>query len=441
MIRMTAVAVGCAAVLAPSAVQAAAGGPGTDTPGAVAVRASSLLPGTMMWSAQVSGGDATDVAANPRYPIVYVTGWTATSRHEPGHPRFLIDDFTTVAYNTKTGAQLWTTSYEGSGFLGQARPLVAVSPNGLRVIVAGDQCLGETYCFVHGYPYGIGQTVLGYDALTGAQLWVTAPPFGPPPTHLAVSPDGSQVFLTGFERSGGYVTSAFSASSGTQEWTVFSILTPHRVHYQFPSALAVSPDNSTVFVTGTQGTIALEARGAGATLWERHSAGAVAKSLAVSHDSSVLLAAGCDARPQLHPLCTSNALTAFNAATGMKLWSLPDGADQVVASPAGPQMFVGAEQSGSPVLAAYDVASGVHTKLWQTATIAGQVLVSRNGQAVFVVGTNTIAAYNPSSGAELFSVGYSYPGSSPVIAVSGNGSKLFITGDDNGGYLTAAYRL
>lgn len=408
--------------------------------GPATAHASAPSPGATLWSAQLSGGDATDVAANPRYPIVYVTGWTATSQHEPGHPRFFIDDFTTVAYNSRTGAQLWIEHYEGSGFLGEARPLVAVSPDGSEVFVAGDQCLGKTYCVVHGYPYGIGQTVLAYNAMTGAQLWVTAPEFGPAPSAMAVSPDG-QVFLTGVEKYAGYVTSAFDASDGTQEWGVFSTLPRHLVHYEIPSALAVSSAGSTVFVTGTQGTIALETRAGGATLWQRHSAGSVGKALAVSSDSSVLLVAGCDATPQRHPLCRSNALTGYSAATGMKLWSLPDGADQVVASPAGPQVLVGAEKSGKPVLAGYDMARGVRTELWQTPTISGQIEVSPNGQAVFVVGTAGIAAYDVSTGTQLWTASYSYPGSSPTTALSASGSKLFVTGDKDGGYLTAGYRL
>jgi hypothetical protein len=60
---------------------------------------------------------------------------------------------------------------------------------------------------------------------------------------------------------------------------------------------------------------------------------------------------------------------------------------------------------------------------------------------VFVVGTNTIAAYDAASGTGLFTANYSYPGYNPTITLSGNGSKLFVTGDDNRGYLTAAYRL
>lgn len=41
----------------------------------------------------------------------------------------------------------------------------------------------------------------------------------------------------------------------------------------------------------------------------------------------------------------------------------------------------------------------------------------------------------------LFTANYSYPGYSPTITLSGNGSNLFVTGDNNGSYLTAAYRL
>jgi WD40 repeat protein len=410
-------------------------------PGAAAARAGATSPGTVLWSAQVSAGAATDVAANPRYPIVYVTGWTATSQHERGFPRTLIDDFTTVAYDTQTGAQLWIDHYQGGGYLGQAHPLVAVSPDGTQVYVSGDQCLGKPYCVVHGYPNGIGLTVLAYNATTGALLWQNAPDFGAPPSLMAVSPTGSQLFITGVQKCACYFTTAYNSSDGTLAWQQESIVSRHTVQYEFPSALAVSPNDETLFVTGAQGTIAMESFGAGETQWKRYSAGAVGKSLAVSQDSSTLLVAGCDAMAQRHHQCSANDLTAYDAATGKRLWVLADGADQVVASPSGPQVFVGADVSGHSALAAYDVASGVRTELWQVPSVSGQVEVSPKGQTVFVVGAARIAAYDAATGARLWTASYSYPGTNPVLALSANGAKLVVTGQEDGGYLTMAYRL
>src|SRR5256885_10347870 len=77
--------------------------------------------------------------------------------------------------------------------------------------------------------------------------------FGDAATALRVSPDGSTVFVTGSSGASSYendyATVAYNATTGAQLWVE---------RYNGPSglddqatALAVSPSGSTVFVTGT----------------------------------------------------------------------------------------------------------------------------------------------------------------------------------------------
>jgi hypothetical protein len=69
-----------------------------------------------------------------------------------------------------------------------------------------------------------------------------------------VSADGSEVFVTGgsqgMTRGSAYATVAYDGSSGAQLWVARYDGSPDR---DGPAALGVSPDGSQVFVTGMSG--------------------------------------------------------------------------------------------------------------------------------------------------------------------------------------------
>ena len=85
-----------------------------------------------------------------------------------------------------------------------------------------------------------------YKAATGATIWTHSITFGP--TSVAVSPDGSKIFVAGASgpsTSTFGTTAAYNAATGAKLWSQTS------TNPGGYNAIAVSPDGSRVFVTGT----------------------------------------------------------------------------------------------------------------------------------------------------------------------------------------------
>ena len=99
-----------------------------------------------------------------------------------------------------------------------------------------------------------GQGAVGEDNAAGgrpgAQLWLSRVAGGA--MSLAVSPDGSTVYVTGFSQGGAtdddYATVADDAVTGAQLWA--QRWSGHGSYADFAESVAVSPDGGTVFVTG-----------------------------------------------------------------------------------------------------------------------------------------------------------------------------------------------
>jgi WD40 repeat protein len=147
------------------------------------------------------------------------------------------------------GSQLWVQRYNGPGNSFDAASSVAVSPGGSRVFVTGAS---------QGTRSGQDYATVAYSAATGARLWA-ARYNGPgngndAASSVAVSPDGSRVFVTGASRGAiitGYLTVAYSAATGARLWVT---------RYNGPGngsdeaySVAVSPGGSRVYVTGLTG--------------------------------------------------------------------------------------------------------------------------------------------------------------------------------------------
>jgi WD40 repeat protein len=369
-------------------------------------------PGDQLWVRRYDRSKNYDVAraigVSPDGLTVFVTGRSTD--------RFGFADFGTLAYDAASGAKRWMRNFDSGNGQGDIANALAVSPDGRTVFVAG-----QAQGFSPNAHYG----TLAYDAATGAQLWFklyVGPAEDWEVAHaLAVSPDGTTVFVTG-ESTGSsgnldYATVAYDAATGAQVWVM---------RYNGPAnsndiarEIALSPDGSTVFVAGSSH--------AGSPTWKDY------------------------------------AIIAYDAASGNQLWvkryngpgSDSDYATALAVSPDGQTVFVsGASQRAHGrnhdyATVAYDAANG--TQLWvsrydgpaNNQDIARALAVSRNGTQVFVTGKSfagpdggsydyATVAYDALDGTQLWVSRYNGPGNrkdgAPSLAVAPGGSWIYVTG-------------
>src|SRR5262245_31464716 len=164
-------------------------------------------------------------------------------------------EYATIAHEAATGHKLWLSLYNGSPCT-DAAIAIAVSPDGTKLFVTGSSgCLGlEDYA------------TIAYDTASGLELWVSRynAPAGDPDEAFAlvVSPDGTKVFVTG--RSFGvlgegrdYATVAYDAGTGDELWVSRYDGPAHGEEKSNDEAyaLVVSHDGSKVFVTGASGGV------------------------------------------------------------------------------------------------------------------------------------------------------------------------------------------
>src|SRR5207248_2903600 len=128
-----------------------------------------------------------------------------------------------VATSAGGGQRLWVSRYDRAYNQGDVPNALAVSPDGSRVFVTGyaADTLGYT-------DYG----TVAYDSASGASLWTSL--YGGPNRlaiayAIGVSRDGSKVFATGSA-----ATVAYDAATGAQVWAARD--------GDFATALVVSPD-------------------------------------------------------------------------------------------------------------------------------------------------------------------------------------------------------
>jgi PQQ-like domain len=223
------------------------GSTSSDDYATLAYRASD---GVRLWAKRFNGrangpDDAFGLGVSPNGSAVLVTGTSLGSTS--------LLDYATVAYDASTGHQLWVARYGGSGHDVDRGLRVRVSPDGSAVFVTG---------YSKGSTTSYDYATVAYRAANGRELWErrydgpgNADDFA---TGLALSPDGSTVFVTGgsFSSTGwnssDYATVAYDGATGRQVWV--KRYSGRGNHYDSPSAVVASPVGTTVFVTGQSDT-------------------------------------------------------------------------------------------------------------------------------------------------------------------------------------------
>jgi len=154
---------------------------------------------------------------------VYVTGW---SMGTDGDTEFL-----TVAYSS-TGVLLWVERFNGPGNGENEATAIAVSSDGSRILVFGLVTQADD---------SLSSETLAYSA-DGTLLWSALTPG----SVMAISPDGSRFYVSA-STGGGFLTTAYDASTGEKVWTE-----AHATDFEEvgPSAIAVTTDSSRVSITG-----------------------------------------------------------------------------------------------------------------------------------------------------------------------------------------------
>ncbi len=363
--------------------------------------------GAELWKKKYDGpssgyDSATAIAVSPDGSRVFVTGGSAGTN---GY-----GDIATIAYEATNGSQLWLARYDGSSHRNDAGQSVAVSPDGSTVFVAG-YTDGKRLDF----------TVIGYDAAAGSQLWARI--YNGPVSRgvdaaeaVAVSPDGSKVFATGFSAAGStndFTTMALDAGTGGPIWLKTYDGPGHNSDSGF--AIAASPDGTTVFVTGdsiapnfyNDYTTIAYAAATGAKKWLSRYNGPAGKedeahSLGLSPDGSKVFVSGLSTGVGTGYDYATNA---YDAATGTPLWSrrydgpgsLDDGADDLGVSPDGLKVFVtgySADATGANDYATQSYDAGTGAVLWESRfdgpthdyDDAFSLAVAPDGSKVFVTG-------------------------------------------------------
>jgi DNA-binding beta-propeller fold protein YncE len=379
--------------------------------------------GRRLWAARYRGpvnrfNSATALAVSPDGSTVFVGGDTEDLSHNP--------DATTVAYNAATGAMVWARQVSNGGGGSDVNSL-AVSPDGSSVYVTGGTGTAD----------GSSEaTTVAYGAATGDTLWTTT--YGVPGSGfggVAVSPDGSTVYASGNSNQGSStvdLTAAYEAATGTVLWVRTYLRAAGGANDA--GAVAVSPDGSAVYVTGygrgesgrTQAYQTIAYNSAGTRLWVRRYRGArssdtMATHLEVSPDGSRVFVTG-----EIHLRKGGFAYgTVAYSVTGALLWASHSGGNTLGASglalsPDGSRVYVtatsyvGTGERSVYTTVAYDAANGARSWLRRyygtgQTNEASSVAVSPDGSRVFVTGLAQI----PTSQPAVFYYGYAtvaYPG-------------------------------
>ena len=401
-----------------------------------------VATGNRLWADRYEGAEPendylSSAVVSPDSSTVYVTGVEGMS------PVGEVGDYLTVAYDAATGTRRWTATYDSpaTGDQDEEAHRVAISPDGRWVYVTGqtgsqhgdanvatvaydaltgDQGWAIEYSREQGQGEDIGvDLVATNDAVyiagaTGSRIAAIKVGAGDPETNpqagkvlwdtadrrgygywIALSPDGSRVFVSGSDQTPSnatlgpdwdYATLAFDAATGQELW--MSTYTSPDKGLDVPYGHALSPAGDRIYVTGR------------------------AQGPAGVFDGDY-------------------ATVAYDTATGTRLWAtrftvpgtlFETGAD-VAVSPNGTRVYVtGGSHTygdhGDAVTQAYDAATGAvvwtarnnttpeRAEAGWRAVIAGSKLVVAGSTSYAIEGVNPLAAQTGSNRSDYLVFAY-----------------------------------
>jgi WD40 repeat protein len=382
-------------------------------------------------------------------------------------------DYATIAYDASNGKKLWLARYNGPANKDDGGESLTLSSDGKKLYVAG-----ATFSKKTGYDYG----TIAYTASTGRRLWVArynGPRNGADGAEaVAVGADGTSVFVTGTSWGGkatddDYATVAYNAATGKRRWVARYDGPGHALEEWV--SLTISRDGTKVFVSGGSDggdttsfdyvVIAYDAA-SGAQLWVSRYDGPAhgfdeATSITASPDGTRVFVSGYSDDETDSEEATT---IAYEAATGARLWVAryhgpgedDDRGSSLKLSPDGTKVFVTGFSSGETdndyLTVAYDSATG--ERLWVARyngpangyEWAHSLAVSDDGTKVFITGESegrrryaddyATIAYDASSGEQLWVARYNGPAKGwdvgGSVAASPVGSRVFVTGYSEG---------
>ena len=311
-------------------------------------------------------------------------------------------------------------------------------------------------------------------AAPGDQLWASKLADGTAAAE-AVSPDGTTVYVTGYDKAQDFQTIAYSAATGEQLWATISPLAT----YNFAHSIVASPDGTTVYVVGDTfgagiwgfATVAYDAA-TGKRLWVSRFAPkgfSEVGGIVVGPQGQTLYVTGYhqdseDSQPDIVTM-------SYAAATGQQHWQHTYTKDKYAAStsaaisPDGKTVYVTglggpAFGNASALTIAYQSdgtvkwAAQYKNPFTGGPVLSAQVVAAPDGSAVYVVGEApnksghfdiTTFAYNAATGKQLWLDRYQARAGGTTtshIAVTPDGKSVIVAGPRNGGatgYVLASY--